>query len=214
MLLTRANDSNKFRHMHLSKRFPIACFLGSVLVLAGAQSYAAEPGGTPDQTAASQITPSASLADLSAAIPTVSEPAAPTSVRDRAASLVENALGFIGVKYRRGGTAPETGFDCSGLVKYVFHDAWGLDLPRRAEQISHIGERIGKDQLKPGDLVFYSTLRKTVSHVGIYLGDGQFIHAPSRGEQVRVEDMNQPYWIKRFSGARRISQDDVEQASR
>ncbi len=88
-------------------------------------------------------------------------------------------------------------------------DAWGLDLPRRAEQISHIGARVGKDQLQPGDLVFYNTLRKTVSHVGIYLGDGQFIHAPSRGEEVRVEDMNQPYWTKRFSGARRVSQDDL-----
>ena len=125
--------------------------------------------------------------------------------------MSKNALGFIGVKYRRGGNAPDTGFDCSGLVRYVFHDAWGLDLPRRAEEISHIGEKIGKDQLQPGDLVFYSTVRKAVSHVGIYLGDGQFIHAPSRGEQVRVEDMNQPYWIKRFSGARRVSQADAAQ---
>jgi cell wall-associated NlpC family hydrolase len=129
-------------------------------------------------------------------------------VRDRATSLVVNALSFIGVKYRRGGNVPATGFDCSGLVRYVFHDAWGLDLPRRAEEISHIGARVGKDQLQPGDLVFYNTLRKTVSHVGIYLGDGQFIHAPSRGALVRVEDMNQPYWTKRFSGARRVSQND------
>jgi cell wall-associated NlpC family hydrolase len=133
---------------------------------------------------------------------------APVTVRDRATSLVVNALGFIGVKYRRGGNVPATGFDCSGLVRYVFHDAWGLDLPRRAEEISHIGARVAKDQLQPGDLVFYNTLRKTVSHVGIYLGDGQFIHAPSRGALVRVEDMNQPYWTKRFSGARRVSQDD------
>lgn len=149
-------------------------------------------------------------ADASALQPDSSSlPESPPSVRDRATSLVVNALGFIGVKYRRGGSVPSTGFDCSGLVRYVFHDAWGLDLPRRAEQISHIGERIGKDQLQPGDLVFYNTIRKTVSHVGIYLGDGQFIHAPSRGEQVRVEDMNQPYWTKRFSGARRVSQDDA-----
>jgi cell wall-associated NlpC family hydrolase len=200
--------------MHLSKRLPIACFLGSVLVLASAPSFGAEEGNTPDISTLSQVSPAGESVDTAAQTLAAQSPTVPSSVRDRAASLVENALGFIGVKYRRGGNAPETGFDCSGLVHYVFHDAWGLDLPRRAEQISHIGERIGKDQLKPGDLVFYSTLKKTVSHVGIYLGDGQFIHAPSRGEEVRVEDMNQPYWIKRFSGARRISQDDTEQASR
>jgi cell wall-associated NlpC family hydrolase len=194
--------------MHLSKRHSFAYFLGSAaLVLASHASIGAEQGVVPDQT--SRLT-AVTTDSLDTAAPAAqSLDAAPPSVKDRATSLVVNALGFIGVKYRRGGDAPSTGFDCSGLVHYVFHDAWGLDLPRRAEQISHIGERIGKDQLKPGDLVFYSTIRKTVSHVGIYLGDGQFIHAPSRGEQVRVEDMNQPYWIKRFSGARRISQDEA-----
>ena len=199
--------------MHLSKRHSFAYFLGSAaLVLASQASIGAEQGVVPDQATSLNAIATDSIDQGAPASPSLDATA--PSVKDRATSLVVNALGFIGVKYRRGGDAPNTGFDCSGLVHYVFHDAWGLDLPRRAEQISHIGERIGKDQLKPGDLVFYATIRKTVSHVGIYLGDGQFIHAPSRGEQVRVEDMNQPYWIKRFSGARRISQDDISTQQR
>lgn len=136
------------------------------------------------------------------------EPDAPapstTPGKPRASDLVVGALGLMGIGYRLGGNTPASGFDCSGLVRYVFQTAVGLDLPRRAEEISRVGMRIDRDELKPGDLVFYKTLRKTFSHVGIYLGNNRFIHAPSSGGAVRVDDMNQSYWTARFNGARRI----------
>ncbi len=122
----------------------------------------------------------------------------------RASDLVVNALGLLGIHYRLGGNTPSSGFDCSGMVRYVFQSAMGLSLPRRAEEISRIGIKVGRDQLKPGDLVFYKTLRQAFSHVGIYLGNNRFIHAPSAGGAVRVDDMTEGYWAARFTGARRI----------
>jgi cell wall-associated NlpC family hydrolase len=120
--------------------------------------------------------------------------------------LVDSALNLIGVRYRRGGESPSTGLDCSGLVRYVYRDAAGLDLPHRAAEISRMGIRIARDQLRPGDLIFFGTLRRTVSHVGIYIGDGQFIHAPATGGNVRIESLELAYWTKRFNDARRIEQ--------
>ena len=122
----------------------------------------------------------------------------------RAGDLVVGALSLLGIGYRFGGNTPESGFDCSGLVRYVFQGAMGLDLPRRAEEISRIGTPVDAKVLRPGDLVFYRTLRKAFSHVGIYLGGNRFVHAPSAGGSVRVDDMTQPYWVARFNGARRI----------
>jgi cell wall-associated NlpC family hydrolase len=122
----------------------------------------------------------------------------------RAGSLVADALGLLGISYRMGGSTPQSGFDCSGLVRYVFQSAIGLNLPRRAEEISRIGAKVDRQELKPGDLVFYKTLRKTFSHVGIYLGNNRFIHAPSAGGAVRIDDMTQSYWAARFNGARRV----------
>lgn len=126
-------------------------------------------------------------------------------VRDHATDLVMNAMNFLGVSYRRGGNSADTGFDCSGFTRHVFENSLGLLLPRRsAEQAESAGLlRINQDDLKPGDLVFFNTMRRAFSHVGIYLGDGKFIHAPRTGSQVRVEDMREAYWIKRFNGARR-----------
>ncbi len=120
-------------------------------------------------------------------------------------SLVVGALGLLGISYRMGGNTPDSGFDCSGMVRYVFQSALGLDLPRRAEEISRVGARVDRSALKPGDLVFYKTLRKAFSHVGIYLGNNRFIHAPSAGGAVRVDDMSQSYWAARFNGARRVA---------
>jgi cell wall-associated NlpC family hydrolase len=125
-------------------------------------------------------------------------------VGSKASDLVVNALGLIGIHYRFGGNTPDAGFDCSGMVRYVFQNALGLDLPRRAEEISRVGVKVDRNELKPGDLVFYHTLRSAFSHVGIYLGNNRFIHAPSAGGSVRVEDMNESYWTKRFNGARRV----------
>ncbi len=122
--------------------------------------------------------------------------------------VIEHALALVGVTYRRGGNSAESGLDCSGLVRLVFHDVTGLDLPRRAIEISHLGQRVKPQDLQPGDLLFFNTVRRTISHVGIYLGDGQFIHAPASGGRVRVESMNMPYWIKRFSVARRLPEQE------
>lgn len=121
-----------------------------------------------------------------------------------ATELVIRALGLLGVNYKWGGNSPETGLDCSGLVKHVFHEAAGLVLPRRAEEMSRAGEPIARSELKPGDLVFFNTLRRAFSHVGIYIGDGRFVHAPSSGGKVRVERLSEAYWAKRFNGARRV----------
>jgi len=117
---------------------------------------------------------------------------------------------LLGIRYRRGGTSPENGFDCSGFVGHVFREGIGLILPRSAAEISKTGENVNKEELKPGDLVFFNTMRKTFSHVGIYLGNNQFIHAPRVGGQIRIEDMREAYWAKRYNGARRVAEDSAQ----
>jgi|SRR5690554_2612390 cell wall-associated NlpC family hydrolase len=123
---------------------------------------------------------------------------------DSLQEVLMNALSLKGVRYRYGGTSPDTGFDCSGFVRYVFREAANISLPHNARAISQIGEIISRQQLEPGDLVFYNTMRSAFSHVGIYLGDNRFIHAPSSGGGVEIVNMNEAYWAKRFDGARRI----------
>ncbi|MBP6817562.1 MAG: C40 family peptidase [Burkholderiaceae bacterium] len=118
--------------------------------------------------------------------------------------LVLRALSLLGVNYRFGGTSPDTGLDCSGLVRHVFREAMGVVLPRRAEEMSQTGASVDTSQLAPGDLVFFNTLRRTFSHVGIYIGNGQFVHAPSSGGGVRIEHLSKQYWTQRFNGARRL----------
>ncbi|MGR4871732.1 C40 family peptidase [Variovorax sp. LARHSF232] len=126
------------------------------------------------------------------------------TVTDRTSVLVTGALGFLGVPYRRGGNTAETGLDCSGLVRAVYNQTLGLVLPRRAEEQAAATEKIDRSELKPGDLVFFNTMRRAFSHVGVYIGDGKFVHAPRTGASVRIEDMNGSYWQRRFNGARRV----------
>ena len=126
------------------------------------------------------------------------------SVGEKASDLVENAMGFIGVPYRRGGSNAQTGFDCSGFVRSMYEQTVGLLLPRRAAEQAAATEVIDKSELRPGDLVFFRTMRKAFSHVGIYIGDNKFIHSPRSGQHVRVEDMREAYWEHRFTGARRV----------
>ena len=128
----------------------------------------------------------------------------PESTQSAAMSLIQQGLDYLGVPYRFGGTSPEKGFDCSGFVGSVFRNALGLDLPRSARDMAREGERVSMTELKPGDLVFFNTMRRAFSHVGIYLGDNRFVHAPSRGGGVRIEDMRDRYWSARFNGARRM----------
>lgn len=131
-----------------------------------------------------------------------------TAVVDKTETLINNAMQLIGVRYRWGGNTPQSGLDCSGFVRYVFNDTFGFLLPRKSAQMSKVGLEVGKEELRPGDLVFFNTMRHAFSHVGIYVGDNKFIHAPSRGKTIRVDDMNKVYWVKRYNGARRIDDTD------
>lgn len=145
--------------------------------------------------------------------------AEPSSARERASQasavsanvwhgaqdLAIYALGLIGVDYRFGGTSPERGLDCSGLVRYVFQQVTGVTLPRTSQEISRLGQKIPVAELMPGDLVFFNTRQLQFSHVGIYLGEDRFIHAPRQGGEVEIVTLSKGYWQKRFDGARRLA---------
>jgi cell wall-associated NlpC family hydrolase len=120
------------------------------------------------------------------------------------ADTLNYALNLIGVNYKYGGTQPATGFDCSGFVSHVFRQVAGLSLPHNALAISRQGKQISVNELQPGDLVFFNTLRRSFSHVGIYIGNNRFVHAPSSGGGVEVVSLQDKYWVNRFNGARRI----------
>ena len=126
------------------------------------------------------------------------------SVSHKASGLVLDAMGFLGVPYKRGGTSG-TGFECSGFVRAMYENSLGLLLPHNAKAQAAATEKIDASELQPGDLVFFNTLRKTFSHVGIYIGEGKFIHSPRAGGEVRIEKMSDRYWHQRFNGARRVS---------
>lgn len=122
----------------------------------------------------------------------------------KASDLVIGAMGYLGVPYQRGGNRFDEGFDCSGFVRAIFEQSAGLSLPRRAEQQAAATQAIDPDELRPGDLVFYNTSGRTYSHVGLYVGNEKFIHSPTPGSVIRLEDMRLAYWQKRFDGARRV----------
>jgi len=176
----------------------------AVLALSGGMALAVpEPSADP----IARLLAERGLADpasLKAAAPP-SESAFVRQVRDKASDMVLSAMNFLGVPYRRGGNSADRGFDCSGFTRHVFEMSLGLVLPRRVDdQASAPGLlKVRREELKPGDLVFFNTLKRTFSHVGIYVGDGKFIHSPRSGGEVRVEDMRYAYWNKRFTGARR-----------
>ena len=121
-----------------------------------------------------------------------------------AQDVAQFALGLIGVEYRYGGETPERGLDCSGLIRYVFQQVTGVTLPRTAKEMSRIGTRVELADLRVGDLVFFNTRRFAFSHVGLYLGDDQFIHAPRRGREVEITTISSAYWQTHFDGARRL----------
>ena len=126
--------------------------------------------------------------------------------------LAQYAMSQLGIRYRYGGKSPNTGFDCSGLVGYSAQQSLGLKLPPRADDIAKLGNNIARQELQVGDLVFFNTMGRRYSHVGVYIGDSKFVHSPAAGGVVRVENMNDRYWDKRFTGARRL--DLTEIASR
>ena len=130
------------------------------------------------------------------------------SVGNQTSDLVVNAMGFLGVPYKRGGSTTN-GFDCSGFVRAMYENTLGLVLPHNAKAQAAATQTIDKAELQPGDLVFFNTMRQAFSHVGIYVGDNKFIHSPRPGGEVRVEDMRQAYWDRRFNGARRVAAEPV-----
>lgn len=158
-----------------------------------------EPAARPP-AAPADFAPSTPPAAAPATVPT---PAA-DSRADRMSELVVAAMGAIGVPYRRGGNTYDSGFDCSGFVRAVYEQTLGLTLPRQAAQQAAATQVIDRDELQPGDLVFFNTLRRDFSHVGIYVGDFKFIHSPKPGAAVRIEDIRVGYWTRRFDGARRV----------
>jgi cell wall-associated NlpC family hydrolase len=165
------------------------------------------PNGTPDAVTRLLIERGLLPADATGLTASIGS-AAPTlaqKVRDGASDMVLTAMNFLGVPYKRGGSTEATGFDCSGFTRHIFEMSLGLVLPRRADEQANAAGlmKVGREDLRPGDLVFFNTMRRTFSHVGIYVGDGKFIHSPATGGAVRVDDMRYAYWSQRFNGARR-----------
>ena len=127
-------------------------------------------------------------------------PADPTA----ASAVLMRALGLVGTPYRYGGNTPESGFDCSGLVTYVFRDMLALNLPRTSRELAAMqGPKIEPQRLAAGDLVFFGN-KGNVWHVGIYVGEGRFVHAPSTGGTVRLDQLDGPYWREHYTGAKRV----------
>lgn len=159
--------------------------------------------GLVEQPAPSQSAAATPPAPPAAAAPELSSPSAEDGDQ-RMSGLVVAAMGALGLAYRRGGNDYDSGFDCSGFVRALYQQNFNLLLPRRAAEQAAATQSIGRDELKPGDLVFFNTLNRAYSHVGIYVGDHRFIHSPRTGAVVRIEDMRVNYWNRRFNGARRV----------
>jgi cell wall-associated NlpC family hydrolase len=170
---------------------------GAAIVLAAAASLAATPAARADD-ASSPAVAAKSTSVVSGAADVA------TGAWQAAQDLTARALGLLGIRYRWGGATPQTGLDCSGLVQFVFQEVTGVTLPRSARELSRIGDKVALPDLKPGDLVFFNTRRFAYSHVGIYLGDNRFIHAPRRGREVEVATIDGAYWARHFDGARRL----------
>jgi cell wall-associated NlpC family hydrolase len=185
---------------------PAAAIALWAALAAGSAATAAQSAPAPDATVArtASTAGSATAQGPLATAARASASQAAAKVWQGAQDVAVFALGLIGVDYRYGGNTPDAGLDCSGLVRYVFQEVTGTTLPRTAKEMSRLGSRVGPADLAPGDLVFFNTRRFAFSHVGLYLGDGRFIHAPSAGGEVHVSTLSQAYWKKRFDGARRL----------
>lgn len=190
---------------------PMSRWLCTLLLACASVAQAAPQAGNPDDIDR-LLSDKGLLTRLEDASHKVADKA--YTVADRASNLVVNAMGFLGVPYKRGGNSAETGFDCSGFVRAIYEQTVGLLLPRRADQQAAVTQVIDKKELQPGDLVFFNTMRRNFSHVGIYVGEGKFIHAPRSGAEIRVEDMGIAYWARRFNGARRVAGSAADEPAR
>lgn len=179
----------------------LGIFFASTAVAADTPSADAQPS-------AEVVVPKESMFQAGKAyVARVSDRLADT-VTGKSEELINRAMEVIGVRYRWDSELPQSGLDGSSFVGYVFKDKLGFLLPRKSTQMSRVGKPISREELQPGDLVFFNTMRLTFSHVGIYVGDNKFIHSPSKGTSVRVDDLGSLYWDKRFDGARRLDGSD------
>ncbi|HVI59084.1 MAG TPA: C40 family peptidase [Luteimonas sp.] len=214
-------DPHPGRRAATRRRFPAFCLLFSVAALLGAGPAFAATGLAADS--ADQLHTSAPLSEsLVAPVPTeqrtmlfandvnklidagtTGQVEVPAEASGRIQTVLKRALALIGTPYRWGGTSTE-GFDCSGLVGYVFRSALGIELPRVSRQMASSGEKVDRDALSAGDLVFFSRRGRRVDHVGIYLGNGRFVHAPRTGKDVMVSSLTDGYWSRKFMQARRV----------
>lgn len=195
------------------KRFALGSALfGLPLVLATAQAQNADPIGSLLQSAKSSELSTEWSPNLSDPIGDLiaqakldranADASIETGVSSSGSKLAQAALNYVGIRYRFGGTTPK-GFDCSGLIYYTASKYMGVELPRTSSSMASVGTSVKRDNLQPGDLVFFNTRGFRNSHVGIYLGNNEFLHAPSTGKTVRVEKLD-GYWDKRYNGARRL----------
>ncbi len=203
---------------------PMKCERLILALVLGFTFYGAQADDLPGTTTASEPVASGWLGGGKASKPTRADKAADKSAPDKTSSdkaadagdgepnpaqpaqqLLLQAMSLIGVKYKWGGKTPESGLDCSGFVRYVFQNSLNITLPHNALAMSQSGKDIDRSELKPGDLVFFNTLRRRFSHVGIYLGDNRFVHSPRTGRDIEVANMNESYWTSRFDGARRVA---------
>ena len=140
------------------------------------------------------------------AVAAAQAPAAEAPKEGRIKGMLKRGLALLGTPYRWGGSTPESGFDCSGLVGYVFRNTLGIELPRISRDMANVGELVrDRDALVEGDLVFFSRKGSRVDHVGIYLGNGQFLHSPRTGKDVEVASLATGYWSQKFLQARRVA---------
>jgi cell wall-associated NlpC family hydrolase len=181
----------------------VAAALTVALAAAGTPAFAAPDDAAP--LLAPQVDKVVADA-LSSAAESHAPPSLLRRLHERTSEMAVEAMDFVGIRYRRGGVSTGTGFDCSGFTRYVFAMSLGMMLPRRAdEQAAAPGfVAVQREDLQPGDLVFFNTLKRSFSHVGIYIGANRFIHAPRSGASIRTDDITFAYWAKRYNGARRL----------
>lgn len=128
----------------------------------------------------------------------------PTFFNDKVQGLIAKAKTLIGLPYRFGGTSPVSGFDCSGFMQYIFKQTAGINLPRRSEDMASSGRSVSRGDLQAGDMVFFKTHGSSISHVGMYIGNNQFIHSPRTGKSIEITSLGSGYWAKTFVTARRV----------
>ncbi|EMU4311463.1 TPA: C40 family peptidase [Neisseria gonorrhoeae] len=134
---------------------------------------------------------------------------APARRAGNADELIGSAMGLLGIAYRYGGTSVSTGFDCSGFMQHIFKRAMGINLPRTSAEQARMGAPVARSELQPGDMVFFRTLGgNRISHVGLYIGNNRFIHAPRTGKNIEITSLSHKYWSGKYAFARRIKKND------